>query len=302
MVAQVGVGGQPIDLAVRGVDGRFLLAVACDGRAYRDTPTARDRDRLRYEVLERLGWQVHRVWSADWILDPRRAVERVRAAVERARRLGDGELVDETPLAVLKPEDRPSQGRPRADLVPGNVGAAPARAAQPAVQPAAPPRSARAAEPAASQPPASQPVVSEPGLPPVVTSAATPAVPPPKAPARPVGDAGARASGRPTADPPRPGLWVVRLPTGHVSVTAAPRRIDEIARAEIEGAIRAVLARAFAMPADDLCVAVARELGFQRTGAKIRAAVEAALRRQLAAGAVVEVGGNVRLRDTGATR
>ena len=28
--------------------------------------SARDRDRLRQEVLEGLGWRLHRIWSTDW--------------------------------------------------------------------------------------------------------------------------------------------------------------------------------------------------------------------------------------------
>jgi hypothetical protein len=28
--------------------------------------TARDRDRLRQDHLERLGWKFHRIWSSDW--------------------------------------------------------------------------------------------------------------------------------------------------------------------------------------------------------------------------------------------
>jgi hypothetical protein len=54
---QVGCGGFRIDLAV--VDprapGRYLLGVECDGATYHSSATARDRDRLRQQVLEGLG-------------------------------------------------------------------------------------------------------------------------------------------------------------------------------------------------------------------------------------------------------
>ena len=54
---QVGSGGFFIDLAVIDEDhpGRFLLGVECDGASYHSARSARDRDRLRQEVLERLG-------------------------------------------------------------------------------------------------------------------------------------------------------------------------------------------------------------------------------------------------------
>lgn len=69
---QVGASGYRIDIGV--VDprapGRYLLGVECDGRTYHSGATARDRDRLRQHVLEGLGWQLHRIWSTDWWLNP----------------------------------------------------------------------------------------------------------------------------------------------------------------------------------------------------------------------------------------
>ena len=76
---QVGVGGYFIDLAV--IDprqpGRYLLAVECDGATYHSGKSARDRDRLRQQVLERLGWNVHRIWSTDWFKNPAAEIARV---------------------------------------------------------------------------------------------------------------------------------------------------------------------------------------------------------------------------------
>jgi hypothetical protein len=31
--------------------------------------TVRDRDRLRQEILEGLGWRLYRIWSTDWSAD-----------------------------------------------------------------------------------------------------------------------------------------------------------------------------------------------------------------------------------------
>ena len=63
----------------------LTLGVECDGATYHSSKTARDRDRLRQEVLERLGWRIHRIWSTDWVKDPNRETERVLAAFEKAR-------------------------------------------------------------------------------------------------------------------------------------------------------------------------------------------------------------------------
>ncbi|QNE41884.1 DUF3320 domain-containing protein [Hymenobacter sp. NBH84] len=86
---QVGSQGFYLDLAV--VDptqpDRYLLGVLCDGTLYHAARSARDRDRLPQQVLEAMGWRLHRIWSTDWFRNPQRALESVVAAIEEARRL-----------------------------------------------------------------------------------------------------------------------------------------------------------------------------------------------------------------------
>jgi very-short-patch-repair endonuclease len=85
---QVGCSGYRVDLGVLDPDrpGRFLLGVETDGAMYGAASTARDRDRLRAAVLGGLGWRLHRVWAADWWLDPERETRRILDAIEAARR------------------------------------------------------------------------------------------------------------------------------------------------------------------------------------------------------------------------
>jgi len=85
---QVGSGGFFIDLAIVDEDkpGRFLLGIECDGAMYHSARSARDRDRLRQEVLENLGWQIHRIWSTDWFKDPDREIKRVESRIEEQKR------------------------------------------------------------------------------------------------------------------------------------------------------------------------------------------------------------------------
>jgi hypothetical protein len=40
---------------------------------------------LRQEVLEGLGWTIHRIWSTDWFKQPERELKRVVEAIERAK-------------------------------------------------------------------------------------------------------------------------------------------------------------------------------------------------------------------------
>ncbi|MDJ0523623.1 MAG: DUF3320 domain-containing protein, partial [Planctomycetota bacterium] len=85
--ARVGSSAFKVDLAVRDPDrtGRYLLAVLVDGPAYADAATTRDRERTRPEVLERLGWRVHRIWAPDWVRAQGRELERLASAVDEAR-------------------------------------------------------------------------------------------------------------------------------------------------------------------------------------------------------------------------
>jgi len=87
IVPQVGVSGFRIDLGVLDPSqpGRFILGVECDGAAYHSGRSARDRDRLRQEVLERLGWRLYRIWSTDWFRNPDREMARLVAAIEEAQ-------------------------------------------------------------------------------------------------------------------------------------------------------------------------------------------------------------------------
>ncbi|MEO8698324.1 MAG: AAA domain-containing protein, partial [Acidimicrobiales bacterium] len=61
-------------------DGSRGLAVECDAQTYSEARTTRDRDRLRPEALQRLGWDVHRVWSAQWYRDPQSEAQRIQEA------------------------------------------------------------------------------------------------------------------------------------------------------------------------------------------------------------------------------
>ena len=87
---QVGSAGFRIDMGVRHPDkpGTYLLAVECDGATYHSALWARERDRLRQDVLEHLGWRFHRIWSTDWFYNRRAEIERLRIALSQARDSG----------------------------------------------------------------------------------------------------------------------------------------------------------------------------------------------------------------------
>lgn len=88
---QLGVAGFFIDMAVRNPDrpGEFLAGIECDGATYHSGASVRDRDRIRQEILESLGWKgkIYRIWSTDWFYNPGSEIQRLRAFLEQRRRL-----------------------------------------------------------------------------------------------------------------------------------------------------------------------------------------------------------------------
>jgi len=92
---QLGVAGFFIDMAVRNPNrpGEFLAGIECDRATYHSGFSVRDRDRIRQEILESLGWKgrIHRIWSTDWFYNPRKETERLRNFLEERRRLSAAE-------------------------------------------------------------------------------------------------------------------------------------------------------------------------------------------------------------------
>jgi len=83
VVPQVGVAGYFVDLGILKPDsvGEFLLGVECDGATYHSSKSARDRDRLREEVITLRGWKLHRIWSTDWFMNQAAEEERLRDTI-----------------------------------------------------------------------------------------------------------------------------------------------------------------------------------------------------------------------------
>ncbi len=111
---QVGCSSYRIDLAVIDprAEGRYLLAVECDGASYHSAATARDRDKLRQMVLERLGWTVHRIWSTEWWNNRAREQARLIQALEQAMSVQPdqttvAQVAEETEQATDEQRDEP---------------------------------------------------------------------------------------------------------------------------------------------------------------------------------------------------
>ncbi len=108
--AQVGSAGFKIDLAVRdpAQTGRYMLAIECDGATYHSALWARERDRLRQQVLEGLGWRFHRVWSTDWFYRRSEQLAKLKQVLEAAR----GHEARDLAPPMQPPEPSESSGDP----------------------------------------------------------------------------------------------------------------------------------------------------------------------------------------------
>lgn len=79
----IGTGVERIDLAVVDPENpeRYILGIELDGAAFRAAKTARERERLRVQVLEGLGWRIYRLRARDWVANPSEQVERIVQAI-----------------------------------------------------------------------------------------------------------------------------------------------------------------------------------------------------------------------------
>lgn len=126
--SQVGCSDYRIDLAIVDPEtpGRYLLGIECDGANYHSAKTARDRDRLRQEVLAGLGWRLHRIWSSDWWANPGECLSKIEAAVEQAKAARPSEAVSpqvapaEVSQETTEQEPEPAQEPESAPAAPGS--------------------------------------------------------------------------------------------------------------------------------------------------------------------------------------
>ena len=88
---QIGCAGFRVDLAI--VDdenpGKYILGITTDGKMYSSSKVARDRDRLREQVLTGLGWKLYHLWSTDWYrnrdLGRKKLLENVEKSIRQSR-------------------------------------------------------------------------------------------------------------------------------------------------------------------------------------------------------------------------
>ncbi len=133
---QIGASSFRVDLGIVDPDapGRYLAGVECDGATYHRSATARDRDKLREQVLRGLGWDIVRVWSTDWWIDPTGTLDRLDARLqvllaaqrerrtEQAKRAAEAERLTQAAIvqamaSVTKTDEEAAAPIQSADLI-----------------------------------------------------------------------------------------------------------------------------------------------------------------------------------------
>jgi len=88
LTPQLGVAGYYIDLAVKYKNTNdYILAIECDGATYHSSKYARDRDKLKDEVLKRLGWNIYRIWSVDWYKNRDFEIKKLLSIIKQAEKM-----------------------------------------------------------------------------------------------------------------------------------------------------------------------------------------------------------------------
>jgi very-short-patch-repair endonuclease len=113
---QLGVAGFRIDIGVKHPlhKSGYLAAVECDGASYHSGVSVRDRDRIRQEILESLGWRgrIWRIWSTDWFRNPLAETDRLLQFLDELKRqpIPDEYVVPDEPVAQTWTAEPPSSG------------------------------------------------------------------------------------------------------------------------------------------------------------------------------------------------
>lgn len=83
----VGHSNFRIDVAV--VDpfdpNEYILGIVLDGDSYRSTENTKDREVAQLQVLENLGWTLHRIWAMDWWDNKDREIAKVLDILEEQK-------------------------------------------------------------------------------------------------------------------------------------------------------------------------------------------------------------------------
>ena len=83
----IGCSGYKIDIGIVDTENtsNYQLGIICDGKNYKRTKTARDREIVQNNVLKALGWDIYRIWTMDWWEKPDEVIATIQEAIARKK-------------------------------------------------------------------------------------------------------------------------------------------------------------------------------------------------------------------------
>ena len=105
----IGCSGYKIDIGIVDTENtsNYQLGIICDGKNYKRTKTARDREIVQNNVLKALGWNICRIWTMDWWEKPDEVMATIQEAIARKKNSEIGSMtateINSTPTEVTAP-------------------------------------------------------------------------------------------------------------------------------------------------------------------------------------------------------
>ena len=105
----IGCSGYKIDIGIVDTENtsNYQLGIICDGKNYKRTKTARDREIVQNNVLKALGWDIYRIWTMDWWEKPDEVMATIQEAIARKKNSKVGSMtaaeINSTPTEVAAP-------------------------------------------------------------------------------------------------------------------------------------------------------------------------------------------------------
>ena len=84
---------------------QYLMGILLDGENYRMTRNTRDREIAQINVLKRLGWSLHRVWTIDWWDDPDKQIRLILEKLDQAKEIAEKRFNEKQKNKKDLPED-----------------------------------------------------------------------------------------------------------------------------------------------------------------------------------------------------
>lgn len=87
----VGKSSFRVDIGIINPDNKneYILGVLCDSYSYESANTSKDRNIVQPNALDLLGWNLMRVWSFDYLDNPKQVIDRICEKVEDIRKNPD---------------------------------------------------------------------------------------------------------------------------------------------------------------------------------------------------------------------